>query len=84
MKTKALTKNDPQSTVKAHAGSVPDNLHSHCLNPSKKPGPVAGFLVSVIPKLNHYKKGASCFTFPLRPGDICRLVMSGFSMSSIK
>ncbi|WP_257296046.1 hypothetical protein, partial [Endozoicomonas sp. YOMI1] len=27
------------STVKAHAGKVPDNLISHCLNPSKKPGP---------------------------------------------
>lgn len=28
MKTEALTKNDPESTVKAHVGKVPDNALS--------------------------------------------------------
>ena len=69
-----MTQSESKSTVKAHAGKVPDNLISHCLNPAKKPGPHCRVFFFYPSKLNHYKKGASCFTFPLRPGDICRTV----------
>ncbi|MGI2029763.1 hypothetical protein [Endozoicomonas acroporae] len=71
---RGLTHSVSISAVKAHAGKVLDNLISHCLNPSKKPGPCCRVFFFYPSKLNHYKKGASCFTFPLRPGDICRLL----------